>query len=521
MQSAKSGSGDRDSDPPHSPKAAHHHVFPAATCPMCDTHCGLNHCMTCGSALSSSEDVAYRCEQCGWSLASVRFCFHCGQPLRSVFRGECPRTPSKAASGFASSSSGASTPVGSESHLGMGSNVGHRMEGYRMEGYMNKVGKLSKMAKSRYFILEDRFLYYFEKHTDADPKGAIFLQGSSITVQADGSRGKHGIVVCNGRQGRRRVLYCNSREEQDLWLHALAKAANIASIHEFFEIGHGDAKIQIGKGKFATVYLGTRRDATKEKLAIKVIQKKGVSEDDREYMRTEIAVLRLVNHPNIVRMVDMFDEPEQLYLIMEHIEGGDLLRRLLKLPRHCVEDECVAVGVVTCLLRGLQYLHEHGITHRDLKPENILIEGPLPPESDIAALANIGPVKITDFGLSAITAHTQGMTQPLGTTAYAAPEILMNKSYDRSIDVWSLGVVTFVLLAGEIPFRGNNDKEIAKNVVKCNYEMAKDKWARASEHAVVFVENLLRKEPSERLSVEKALEHDFITNEGYTKITSL
>jgi doublecortin-like kinase 3 len=177
-----------------------------------------------------------------------------------------------------------------------------------MEGYMNKVGRLSKMAKSRYFILEDRFLYYFEKHTDADPKGAIFLQGSSITVEADGSRGKYGLVVCNGRQGRRRVFYCNSRDEQDQWLHALAKAANIASIHEFFDIGYEDTKIQIGKGKFSIVYQAVRRDATKEKLAVKVIQKKGVGEDDREYMRTEIAVLRLVNHPNIVRMVDMFDE---------------------------------------------------------------------------------------------------------------------------------------------------------------------------------------------------------------------
>lgn len=286
------------------------------------------------------------------------------------------------------------------------------------------------------------------------------------------------------------------------WQQALVKAANTASINEFYDLG---TKIEIGKGKYSTVFLGIRRDTSKEKVAVKVIQKQGVGDDDREYMRTEIAVLRLVNHPNIVRMVDMFDEADQLYLIMERVEGGDLLRRLLKLPRHCV-DEPVAVRIVICLLRGLQYLHEHGITHRDLKPENILIEGPLPPDDDIEALLKIGNVKIADFGLSAITAHTQGMTKPLGTTAYAAPEILMNKSYDRSIDVWSLGVVTFVLLAGEIPFRGGNDKEIATNVVSCNYEMTEAKWQHVSRDAKAFVASLLRKEPSERPSVEKAVE---------------
>lgn len=368
-----------------------------------------------------------------------------------------------------------------------------------------KVGRKAKLNTSRYFVLEDRFLYYYAHVQDQRPKGVIFLEGSTVRMETAVPKGKFGFSICQKNSAKSKVLFCNSAEERDAWLVALVRATKCTSIHDFYKV---DEK-KIGSGKFATVHRAEPKGDDGKPVAVKIISKEGVNDESREYIRTEIAIMRLVNHPNVVRLVGLFDELDKLYLVMEWLEAGDLLRRLLRLPRRQLPER-VVVKIVRCLLAGLRYLHEHCITHRDLKPENVLIDGPvLLEDATPEQLADIHSVKITDFGLSAVTGQ-QSMEAPLGTVAYAAPEILLNRPYDRSVDIWSLGVCTYVMLGGVLPFSGENDKAVAKAAVKGEFQFDAKHWEGKTGSAREFVTLLLKRNPAERPGAEVALEDSWL-----------
>jgi len=205
----------------------------------------------------------------------------------------------------------------------------------------------------------------------------------------------------------------------------------------------------------------------------------------------------------VVRLVNIFDEAERLYLVMEHVAGGDLLKRLLQLPEQRL-DEPISRVVMRCLLSGAQYLHDVGVAHRDLKPDNVLVEDATA-DATCNGTPRISSVKITDFGLSAINAKQ--MQEPLGTMAYAAPEILQGRPYDRAVDIWSLGVMAFVVLAGLLPFVGDCDRTVAKAVVQGQYSFDSTRWASVSLAARDFIKSLLRHKPSDRPSAGAALLH--------------
>lgn len=369
-----------------------------------------------------------------------------------------------------------------------------------MEGTLWKVGRHAKMQKSRYFVLHERILYYFNKQGDRIPKGVILLDGCTFTSEVqEVPKGKFGLGVQQRNVADKRIFWCSTAEERRDWLTALTAATRSPAMEDFYHLSNEE----IGRGKFAAVVQARPRDDPQTVLAVKVINKRGISEEDREHLRTEVAILKLVDHQNVVRLVDLFDEPDRLCLVMEHVGGGDLLKRLLQLPEQRL-DEPTSRTVLGCLFSGARYLHEHGITHRDLKPENALVE------DAHGAVPRISSAKITDFGLSAITA--KNMKEPLGTMAYAAPEILQGKPYDWAVDIWSLGVMAFVVLSGLLPFVGDCDRTIAKAVVHGQFSFDSPRWSNVSLAARDFIKSLLRQKPSDRPSAGVALSHAWLRN---------
>jgi serine/threonine protein kinase len=234
-------------------------------------------------------------------------------------------------------------------------------------------------------------------------------------------------------------------------------------------------------------------------VAVKVIKNSNVMlSREREFIRTEIAIARLVRHHNIVRTLDVFETSQNIYVVMEWVKGGDLLSKLLSLPNHRLPDP-VAAKITRALLYALDYLHRHSIAHRDVKGENVLIT--------MNKDGEVVDAKLTDFGLSAIAAHGNSMDAQLGTVEYAAPEIILKYAYDKSVDLWSLGVVTYVMLSGRLPFSGNSDRETALNIVKCKFAFVGDAW---DPDAQEFIRRLLVRNPASRMTVQDALKHRWI-----------
>jgi len=262
-----------------------------------------------------------------------------------------------------------------------------------------------------------------------------------------------------------------------------------------FEIG----KV-IGKGSFSVVHIAVHK-ATQEKVAIKIINKKEAimkkeGEIEKTRIETEVKILKAVNHKNIVPLIDIVDTGGYLYLIMEYITGGQLFDRVLQKGKYSERDCGKAVRK---LVQAIEYLHSLKIAHRDLKPENLL----LPIEDDTN-------VMISDFGLSRIIHEDSLMSSAVGTPYYVAPEVITASGYTYSVDLWSIGVITYFMLAGFPPFLGSTMEEIFEAIGKAEYDFPAQYFDVVSENAKDFIRKLLVVNPSMRSTVPQCLQHPFL-----------
>ena len=184
-----------------------------------------------------------------------------------------------------------------------------------------------------------------------------------------------------------------------------------------------------------------------------MIKKSKLNPTQMELQHREIEVLKKCCHPNIIKMVDLFEDHKFFFIVLEYMEGGDLFDYLDR--RDFVITEARAKEIARQLVSAVEYLHSYGIVHRDLKLENIMMET----DSETAT------PRICDFGLSKMIGPEDTACEPFGTVAYAAPEVLQGKSYDKRVDVWSLGVIFHVLCGGSLPFDSEDNSEIAKKVL--------------------------------------------------------
>lgn len=237
---------------------------------------------------------------------------------------------------------------------------------------------------------------------------------------------------------------------------------------------------------------------TGKQVAIKVIKKKDMKNRELELQKREIEVLKVCQHPNIIRLLDVFENSEYIYIVLEYLTGGDLFTYLDKRDFKITEDRARSIAHQIAI--SLYYLHQFGIAHRDLKLENILMCD----NSDTSEL------KLVDFGLSKMLGPTETSTDPFGTLSYVAPEVLLQKPYGKNVDLWSLGVIIYVLLSGMLPFDSDDNKETARQTIYDPVPFSHPIWGFVSQEAKDLIQGLLHKDRTQRTSLETVLCHPWI-----------
>ena len=250
----------------------------------------------------------------------------------------------------------------------------------------------------------------------------------------------------------------------------------------------------IGKGGFGRVYK-VRHKLSNQYRAMKIIQCKSTSEYYSSTINKEINILKNLDHPNILKVYEFYSSNKYIYIINELCTGGELFDKIVDVKYF---SENVACHIMRQLLSAVAYCHENGIIHRDLKPENILIESSEEKDKEFFH------IKVIDFGTCEILKKKK-LTEQIGTSFYIAPEVIKN-GYNEKCDLWSCGVILYILLCGSPPFYGKNEKEIFKKILNGNITFRSKIWNKISNDAKNLVLKLLQVSPSKRLSAKEALE---------------
>nr|GME06748.1 calcium-dependent protein kinase 1 [Ipomoea batatas] len=258
---------------------------------------------------------------------------------------------------------------------------------------------------------------------------------------------------------------------------------------------------ELGRGQFGVTYLVTHRK-TRERLACKSIAtRKLLSKDDVDDVRREVQIMHhLTGHRNIVELKGTYEDRNHVHLVMELCAGGELFDRIIAKGHY---SERAAAGLCRQMVTVLHYCHSMGVMHRDLKPENFLF---------LSSDEN-SPLKATDFGLSVFFKPGDTFKDLVGSAYYVAPEVL-RRNYGPEADIWSAGVILYILLSGVPPFWGENEQGIFDAVLRGHLDFSSDPWPSISSSAKDLVKKMLRLDPKERLSATDVLNHPWMREDG-------
>ncbi|NWV18143.1 MYLK2 kinase, partial [Origma solitaria] len=266
-----------------------------------------------------------------------------------------------------------------------------------------------------------------------------------------------------------------------------------ASVSSQFSLNSKDI---LGGGKFGEVHTCTEKE-TGLKLAAKVIRKQGAK--DKEMVLLEIDVMNQLNHHNLIQLYDAIETPREIILFMEFVEGGELFERIIDDDYHLTEVDCMVFVRQIC--EGIRFMHHMCVLHLDLKPENILC---------VAATGHM--VKIIDFGLARRYNPNEKLKVNFGTPEFLSPEVVNYEQVSYATDMWSMGVITYMLLSGLSPFLGDDDTETLNNVLSANWYFDEETFESVSDEAKDFVSNLIIKDKSARMSADQCLQHPWLNN---------
>ena len=251
----------------------------------------------------------------------------------------------------------------------------------------------------------------------------------------------------------------------------------------------------LGRGSFGVVYLVKQRYLSRY-FAMKVIKKSSAkAKEEEENLMNEVDILRKLDHPNIVKITDFYSLKTEYNIITEYCQEGELFDEI---KAQSPFSEAMAAWYLRQILSAVCYCHGMNIIHRDLKPENILI---------VKRQKNgFHPIKIIDFGTAKVFQKEKAEHLLIGSAYYIAPEVL-SRNYTELCDLWSCGVIMYILLTGRPPFNGSSEEEIMKKIKEGNYDLKKYPWGIISEEAKDLLKGLLQVNAKKRFSAKQALEH--------------
>ena len=368
------------------------------------------------------------------------------------------------------------------------------------EGYLIKV--VEKKMRRIWFKLLGRDLFYFKNENDELHKGMHHLSG--IFIQEEKPKifnGKKYLSFSMIYPKKTRVYYCEKENEYKIWIEKLKIATGFTNLTDIYDIGE-----KIGNGKFGLIKKGTNKK-TGMQVAIKIMSKKDMTNQDLELVRTEIEILKICQHPNIIQLYEVFENLDYFYIIMEYCSGGDLFSYLECRDFHLPEP--LACKFMHKICAALYYIHSYGIAHRDLKPENVLM----------TTKDENADLRILDFGLSKIIGPDEKCNEPFGTLSYVAPEVLLDSPYGKEVDLWSIGVMTYLMLGAALPFDDRDDEEeIARKTCMDDPPFKGSIWKKISKEGIDFIKKLLQKKPEKRMNIKEALEHEWFHKFDNTKV---
>ncbi|XP_065342030.1 serine/threonine-protein kinase D3 isoform X2 [Cloeon dipterum] len=267
------------------------------------------------------------------------------------------------------------------------------------------------------------------------------------------------------------------------------KEENIMDIHQIYQIFPDEV---LGSGQFGIVYGGVYRK-TNRPVAIKVIDKLRFPTKQEAELKNEVEILQDIAHLGIVNLERTFECPERIFVVMEKLRG-DMLEMILSSEKGRLSER-ITKFLITQILVALKHLHSKNVVHCDLKPENVLL----------STNVDFPQVKLCDFGYAKIIGEKSFRKSVVGTPAYLAPEVLRNKCYNRSLDMWSVGVIVYVSLSGTFPF--NEDEDINDQIQNAAFMYPPNPWKEISSDAIDLINNLLQVKQRKRLTVDKSLSH--------------
>jgi len=346
--------------------------------------------------------------------------------------------------------------------------------------------KSNDIVKTKKFVLTKSRIYYLKNESPKFMSVVCWKQVEPF-VETDSGCEKYGFRLICGKTMQ--DFYTTCSETLERWLSALAKVCIMCDLEDDYAIIK-----EVGKGSYATVYLAQDLENFKD-YAVKTIAKSSIERSSRgvESIITEISIMRELDHSSLGKLYKVYENEESVHLVMDYVPGGELFRRVLKRAKFTEES---AAKLIKNLLEGLKYMHSKGITHRDVKPENVLM----------ASTENDFEIKIIDFGMACYNTD-EGQVQKCGSPGYVAPEILKNQVYGEKVDLFSAGIILYVLLSGKSPFTGSNHGEILAKNRECRFFFPEKYWGSISEEGLELVLRLTDSDPQIRPSAEEALRH--------------
>lgn len=356
--------------------------------------------------------------------------------------------------------------------------------------------------KKYYVVLVNKSLIFFSNATKTEL--LLILNLNSTFIKSNDATQINKVnyypitINYNITKYNEKVLYFIMESTRSNWLQRIKVAIRNNDITDSFTF----LKV-LGAGRFGVVQLASKLNR-KEHVAVKIINKLKLKEKDYELIMNELSIMKLIMHPSLVQLYDHFESDTNIYLVMEVLEGGDLISFINEKEGQLTEKE--AAKLMKIIGSGIQYFTKFGLIHRDLKPENIIL----------GKKGDVNSVKIIDFSLTKTLTHGETLSDSMGTINYVAPELLKKKPYDHKADVWSLGVILYFLLGGILPFDDEhfNEAIIGKKIVYSDQEYPKKYFGNRSNSCIMLIDKCLQKSPDKRITINDFMEDNWIRSYG-------